>query len=222
MWSGLILRQIVSKDKAGWNNKVFWVFPLILKAAPPYCIFNIHILLVIKLFYKMPCRNLVSWNTMISGYLHNDKFEEACLLFNKMSERNHFTWTLTCYTRSGNIEKARELFDLLPDKRNAACWNALISGYFKNGRLRDARNLFHEMSVKDLISWNAMLAGYTQNGEMLTDSSFEEMLEKDVVPWNLIVDGFVEIGDLVSAWYFFDRIPNPNVVSWVNGYVKSW
>lgn len=46
-----------------------------------------------------------------------------CLLFNKMRKRDHFTCMLkiTCYTRSGNIEKARNQFDVLPDKRNAAC-----------------------------------------------------------------------------------------------------
>lgn len=104
-----------------------------------------------------------------------------CLI--RCAKETIFTWTLiiTCCARSWNIEEARELFDLLPDRRNAACWNALISGYSKRARLREARELFHEIPVKD-FSWNAMLAGYTQNGQMLVALRFfKEMLEKDVV-----------------------------------------
>lgn len=42
---------------------------------------------------------------------------------------------------------------------------------------------------------------------------FEEMDERDVVSWNLMVDGFVNAGDLDSAWKFFQRTPDPNIVS---------
>lgn len=49
---------------------------------------------------------------------------------------------------------------------NVACWNAMITGYVKNGRLSEARKLFDRMPVRNLVSWNSMLSGYTQNGEM--------------------------------------------------------
>ncbi|KAL8264827.1 hypothetical protein R6Q59_022957 [Mikania micrantha] len=172
----------------------------------------------LNLFDKMPHRNLVSWNTMIAGCLHNHRVEKARQLFDQMPQRDVFTWTLmiTCYTRNGELEKARNLVNLMPEKTNPACWNAMISGYLTYRRIKEAKQVFDEMPVKDLVSWNSMLGGYIQTGEMsLGLKFFEEMPVKDVVSWNLMVDGFVEVGDLDSAWRFFKRIPHPNVVSWV-------
>ncbi|PRQ52290.1 putative pentatricopeptide [Rosa chinensis] len=92
-------------------------------------------------------RNLVSWNTTIAGYVHNNEVERAYGLFVRMPERDLFSWTLmiTCCTRNGELERARGLFNLLPDKRDAACWNAMSAGYAKKGRS-------DEMRAKNLVS----------------------------------------------------------------------
>lgn len=180
-----------------------------------------------QVFDRMPYRDVVSWNSMISGYLHDDKVEDAYVLFDRMPKRDSFSWTLllTCYTRNGDLEKARELLNSLPCTGNPECWNAVISGFVKRGRNKDARVLFDKMPVKNIVSWNSMLSGYTKNGEMhLAVKFFEEMVEKDVFSWNLMLDGLVKIGDMDSAWQFFRKIPNPNVVSWVTmlcGFARS-
>ncbi|XP_068655556.1 pentatricopeptide repeat-containing protein At4g02750-like [Aristolochia californica] len=171
-----------------------------------------------RLFDQMPVKNLVSWNTMLAGYLHNDLVSEAAELFDRMPRRDLFSWTLmiTCYTRVGDLGKAMHLFTKLPEKQDPVCWNAIVAGYGKNKQFKEARKLFDEMPVKDLISYNSMLAGYTQNEEMrLASDFFNQMSEKDVVSWNLMIEGFVKVGDLDTAGQFFGRIPSPNVVSWV-------
>ncbi|XP_004149535.1 pentatricopeptide repeat-containing protein At4g02750 [Cucumis sativus] len=171
-----------------------------------------------ELFDLMPQRNLVSWNSMIAGYLHNELVEDAARLFDRMFKRDIYSWTLmiTCYTRIGELEKARELFNLLPDKQDTVCRNALIAGYAKKRLFREAKKLFDEMLVKNVVSWNSILSGYTKNGKMqLGLQFFEAMGERNVVSWNLMVDGYVGVGDLDSAWMFFKKIPTPNVVSWV-------
>ncbi|KAI5431896.1 Callose synthase 10 [Lathyrus oleraceus] len=38
---------------------------------------------------------------------------------------------ITCYTHQGKPEKARKLLELVPDKLDTACWNAMIVGYAK-------------------------------------------------------------------------------------------
>ncbi|KAE8732748.1 hypothetical protein F3Y22_tig00001732pilonHSYRG00014 [Hibiscus syriacus] len=135
-----------------------------------------------------------------------------------MPKRDKFSWTLmmTCFARNGELEKARELFDLFPGRRDAAFWNVMVQWYGQKGRVAKAKKLFDEMPLRNVISWNSMLSCYTRNGEMhLGREFFEGMAMRDVVSWNLMVDWFIEVGDLDSAWELFQKIPYPNVVSGV-------
>lgn len=112
-----------------------------------------------------------------------------------MPERDNFSWALmiTCYTRQGKLEKARELLELVPDKLDTACWNTMIAGYAKKGQFNDAEKVFEEMPVKDLVSYNSMLAGYTQNGKMSLVMRFcERMVERNIVSWNSLITGFLQ------------------------------
>lgn len=155
---------------------------------------------------------------MIAGFLHNDIVDEAYPLLVKMPRRDRFSWTLmiTCFIRKGELEKARELFDLFPHKYDVACWNVMIGGYGRKGRALEAKRLFDEMPVRNVVSWNLMLSCYTRNGQMHLGREFFKGMEiRDVVSWNLMVDGFIEVGDLASACEFFKKIPYPNVVSQV-------
>lgn len=60
---------------------------------------------------------------MIAGYLHNNMVEQANKLFDVMPERDNFSWALmiACYTRKGELEKAREFLELVPDRLDTAC-----------------------------------------------------------------------------------------------------
>jgi hypothetical protein len=42
--------------------------------------------------------------------------------------------------------------------------NSLISLYMNFGLLNNARKLFDEMFVTDIVSWNSMVVGYLRNG----------------------------------------------------------
>ncbi|KAL9324788.1 hypothetical protein ACSQ67_005433 [Phaseolus vulgaris] len=41
-----------------------------------------------RLFYEMPLRNVVSWDTMIDGYARNGLTQQALDLFRRMPEKN--------------------------------------------------------------------------------------------------------------------------------------
>ncbi|KAH6833296.1 Pentatricopeptide repeat superfamily protein [Perilla frutescens var. hirtella] len=121
-----------------------------------------------ELFDIMPSemKNLVSWNTMISGYLKLENgFECAKDLFDKMPERDLVSWNLLidCCAKNGKMEIARDLFDRM-SKRDVVSWASMVDGYAKLGDVGAARIYFDAMPRRDVVSCNAMMAGYVSNG----------------------------------------------------------
>ncbi|KAJ0018911.1 hypothetical protein Pint_10084 [Pistacia integerrima] len=87
-----------------------------------------------KMFDKMRDRNVVSWTTMINGYL-----------------------------QFGHVDKAERLFYEMPI-RDVAASNSMIHGYCCNGRVEDALRLFEETPCRNVISWTSMISGLDSNG----------------------------------------------------------
>ncbi|XP_057849795.1 pentatricopeptide repeat-containing protein At3g26782, mitochondrial isoform X1 [Cryptomeria japonica] len=70
---------------------------------------------------------------------------------------------IAMYAKCGRIEKARELFDRMPNA-NVVSWNAMITGYAQNGVLDELLRLFEDIPQKNVVSWTAVIAGCAQNG----------------------------------------------------------
>ncbi|KAL7245743.1 hypothetical protein ACSBR2_000974 [Camellia fascicularis] len=101
--------------------------------------------------------------------------------------------------------------------------NNLISSYARFGDLVEARKVFDEMSIRNVVSWTAILNGYLRSE--LDDEAlllFREFIESGVRascktllrPHSSIVYLYAQCGDLVGAFRVFDRMPNHDVVSW--------
>ncbi|THG03736.1 pentatricopeptide repeat-containing protein At2g45350, chloroplastic [Camellia sinensis] len=121
-----------------------------------------------ELFDFMPgeMKNLISWNSMISGYAQSeDGFKVAWEMFEQMREKDLISWNLMIHgcVKCGKLEIACALFNEMP-KRDVVSWATMIDGYAKSGRIDIARALFDKMHERDVISCNAMMAGYVQNG----------------------------------------------------------
>lgn len=69
-----------------------------------------------KKVFDMCCElDVVSWNSMIDGYVKNGEVGLAFWLFDEMPERDLFSWNsmIAGYAGVGDMERASELFETI-------------------------------------------------------------------------------------------------------------
>lgn len=137
-----------------------------------------------KLFGVMVERDVVSWNSMISGLVKAGEVREARRLFDEMPDRDTVSWNtiLDGYSKAGQMDVAFELFQKMPE-RNVVSWSTMVSGYCKAGEMEMARMLFDKMPAKNLVTWTIIISGYAERG-LATDaiSLFDKMEEAGLKP----------------------------------------
>lgn len=150
----------------------------------------------------------VAWNAMISGYVHHGLFEDAFTLFRKMRllgvQYDEFTYTsvISACANGGFFQLGKQVHAyILKNERNPnhdfllSVSNALITLYWKYGKVDGARKIFYEMPVKDIVTWNAILSGYVSAGRMEEAKSFfAQMPEKNLLTWTVMISGLAQNG----------------------------
>ncbi|KAL9350375.1 hypothetical protein Peur_057630 [Populus x canadensis] len=112
--------------------------------------------------------------SLIHMYSFFGAMDYAHYVFNKnlnsyaVQSCNHM---INGYTRTGQVEKARELFDTIPVRDNIT-WTSMIVGYFDIGNVSEACYLFENMPDKDSVAWTSMISGLVQNELFLKATSF--------------------------------------------------
>ncbi|KAI3736704.1 hypothetical protein L2E82_26679 [Cichorium intybus] len=104
---------------------------------------------------------------------------------------------------------------------------SIVNMYGKCCNVIDARKLFDEMPVKNVVTWNAMISGYMKNAA--TEPAlhlFNKMSDRTAVSWIEMIEGYARTGDTVMARCFFNQVPLPlkNVITWtvmVEGYASN-
>ncbi|KAG9439711.1 hypothetical protein H6P81_019876 [Aristolochia fimbriata] len=137
-----------------------------------------------KLFDGMEERDVVSWNSILSGLVKARELGEARLLFDEMPERDTVSWNtlIDGYAKAGEMQVAFELFEKMP-QRTIVSWSTMIWGYCKVGDLDMARFLFDKMPVKNLVPWTIIISGYAEKGLGKEASTlYDEMQEAKLKP----------------------------------------
>ncbi|RVW72506.1 Pentatricopeptide repeat-containing protein [Vitis vinifera] len=111
------------------------------------------------------------------------------------------------YAKCGQVMVARSFFDQM-EIPNVMMWNAMISGYAKNGYVNEAVGLFQEMISKnirtDSITVRSAILACAQVGSLelakwmettsiklnLAREVFDRTLDKDVVVWSAMIVGY--------------------------------
>lgn len=72
--------------------------------------------------------------------------------------------------------------------------------YAKLGLLASARQLFSEMTVRDVPAWNSIIAGYARCGDMEGAlEMFRAMPARNVISWTTMISGYSQSGQYQKA-----------------------
>ncbi|XP_077234601.1 tetratricopeptide repeat (TPR)-like superfamily protein [Tasmannia lanceolata] len=129
-----------------------------------------------QVFDQNPDRDLVTWNSILAAYALYSSEEETLqgfLLFRLMRRDgvspNRFTLApvLKLCLHSGLIYTSEAVHNFAV--KIGLEWDVFVSGalvniYCKFGRVENARQLFDEMSERDIVLWNVMLKAYAHMG----------------------------------------------------------
>ncbi|XP_016456227.2 putative pentatricopeptide repeat-containing protein At5g52630 [Nicotiana tabacum] len=139
-----------------------------------------------KVFDNLPKRNVVTWTSLMSGYVHNAQPEVAISVFQEMLEVGGFP---TNYTLGVAFKACSLLADFELGKQihgyvvkyeiedDTSIGNALCSLYCKSGNLESAVKAFRRISDKNVISWTTAISACGDNGDSAMGLSlFVEML----------------------------------------------
>ncbi|XP_028804619.1 pentatricopeptide repeat-containing protein At2g02750 [Neltuma alba] len=135
-----------------------------------------------------------TWNSMISGFAQQGKSTEALLWFRKMMlasvapSLKILTSLLSACSDLSALRYGKEIHGLalrIDINEDEFLATALIDMYMKCGHSSWARGIYDQFDIKpsDPAFWNAMISGYGRNGD--NESAFEifdEMQERMVRP----------------------------------------
>ncbi|KNA15996.1 hypothetical protein SOVF_093190 [Spinacia oleracea] len=125
------------------------------------------------IFDSMESRTVVTWNSMIDGYIQSGDPEEALALFEKMLDEGiepsnvSIMEAIHACADLGDLKKGmvvHRMSDQLAFGSNVSVTNSLISMYSKCKKVDVAVKLFDNIKSKTRVSWNAMIIGFAQNG----------------------------------------------------------
>nr|XP_004250548.1 pentatricopeptide repeat-containing protein At3g14330 [Solanum lycopersicum] len=147
---------------------------------------------VLKVFEEMPERNVVSWNSLIAGFVKKRQVFEAFETFRRMQNEDvgyswvTFTTILAICSQVTYLYYGREIHSQIVKSTNVpdvVLLNSLLDMYAKCGVMEYCRRVFERMKYRDITSWNTVINGYAINGLMgETMKLFNEMVSSGVRP----------------------------------------
>ncbi|KAL4311657.1 hypothetical protein GQ457_01G048490 [Hibiscus cannabinus] len=163
-----------------------------------------------KMFDRMPERDLVSWNTIISGFAQNGLAKLALGLVVRMQEEGQRPDSITLVSilpsvaNMGSVKIGRSVHGYVLRAGFEGLVNvntALVDMYSKCGYIRIGRLIFDGMRQRTTVSWNSMIDGYVRSGYAEEAMGiFERMLDEGVEPTDVTIMGAAhacaDLGDL--------------------------
>ncbi|KAL4304569.1 hypothetical protein GQ457_10G027700 [Hibiscus cannabinus] len=174
--------------KLGFGSYVFVCCPLMDMYSKAGFVYDAK-----RVFDETPERNVVMYNTMITGLLRYGMVEDSWWLFHSMQEKDSISWT------------------------------TMITGLTQNGLYREAIDLFREMRIEglamDQFTFGSMLTGCggliaPKEGKQVHAFVIRTNHQDNVFVGSALVDMYCKCKLITSAEAVFKRMTQKNVVSW--------
>uniref|UniRef100_A0ACD5VMN0 Uncharacterized protein n=1 Tax=Avena sativa TaxID=4498 RepID=A0ACD5VMN0_AVESA len=143
-----------------------------------------------QVFDAMPETTVVTWNSMLMGYINNGRVDDAVELFYQMRVEGVLPTrvsVLSFLSASADFETpdwGRQGHAVVVSsglEMDVILGTSIINFYCKFGFVDAAEAVFEQMVERDTVTWNLMIAGYLQDG--LIDKAFitcQRMLQSDL------------------------------------------
>ncbi|XP_034681277.1 putative pentatricopeptide repeat-containing protein At3g18840 isoform X2 [Vitis riparia] len=157
----------------------------------------------VNLFWRdLELNDVVSWNTLISGYVQNGCEEDALKLFVHMKE-NEVRWNE--HTIAGLLSACAGLRSLKLGKEvhgwvlkyelgfNPFISSGLVDVYCKCGNLKYAELVYATIGTGNAFSITSMIVGHSSQGNMgEARRLFDSLTEKSSIIWTALFTGYVK------------------------------
>ncbi|XP_057863265.2 pentatricopeptide repeat-containing protein At4g02750 [Cryptomeria japonica] len=143
---------------------------------------------------------------------------------------------ISMYVKCGSLMEGRKVFDEMGE-RDGFSWNAMISGYRREGYSHEALKLFYQMQGKgrgrnptpDQFVFASILPacakiGALEQGINIHHNIIESGFSSDVVVASALVDMYAKCGCIHKARELFDKMSKRDMIAWnsmIAGYVQN-
>ncbi|PIA39460.1 hypothetical protein AQUCO_02600128v1 [Aquilegia coerulea] len=181
-------------------------------------------------FRMMGTKDVVSWTSLLHGFIKCNDLGSARNFFDRMPQRNSVSWTamITGYVQGGKPIQALEVFQQMKSKSNdlptATMIVAVLSACADIGALDLGRSIHGYIEKNNLYSdatmYNALMDMYVKSGSLATAQKiFKEIVRKDKFSWTTMISGFAVHGYGSGAIQVFSDMlksgVDPNEVTFV-------
>ncbi|XP_052186172.1 pentatricopeptide repeat-containing protein At5g27110 [Diospyros lotus] len=171
-----------------------------------------------NVFKKMPRRNVVAWNAMISGYVSTGSYFDALRIFTDMTEAGAkpdaitFIAILTACSQLAALEQGKEIHKSITASKlesNEIVMGALLDMYAKCGAVNEASRIFDQLPERDLVSWTSMITAYGTHGRasealQLFCKMQQSNIKPDRVTFLALISACSHAGLVDEGYYYFN------------------
>ncbi|PRQ34778.1 putative metalloenzyme, LuxS/M16 peptidase, tetratricopeptide-like helical domain-containing protein [Rosa chinensis] len=175
---------------------------------------------VLGTFFKLGLQpDVVTFTTLINGFVLHNQVPEAARIFTKMLETGHckpnvvtFNTLMKGFCMRGDNTAAIQLLGKMEEERgcepNVVSYSTIIDSLCKDTLIDEAFNLFAEMISRgitpDVVTYTSLIHGVCKLGQWkqatrLLDEMLSTCIFPDVCTFNVLVDTFCKEGMVMEA-----------------------